>query len=145
MANETQYPKIAISKLRFAEYNPRQITRSVIESLKKSLKKFGEVVPIVINTYKGRENVIVGGEKRCRAATELGWQEIIYTTVNLPLEDEKALNLALNKIEDKWDDAKLAAVMTDLTKSDFDLSVTGFNEVEISNLLDTTMMLDLPA
>lgn len=144
MANETQYPKIAISKLRFAEYNPRQITRSVIESLKKSLKKFGEVVPIVINTYKGRENVVVGGEKRVRAATELGWQEIIYTTVNLPLEDEKALNLALNKIEDKWDDAKLAAVMTDLAKSDFDLSVTGFNEVEISNLLDTTMLLNLP-
>ncbi len=143
MVNKTDYPKIAISTLRFAEYNPRQITRSVIESLKKSMKRFKCVVPIVINTYKGRGNVVVGGEKRVRAATELGWKEIEYTTVNIPLEDEKALNLALNKIEDKWDDAKLAAVVTDLAKKDFDLSVTGFNEVEISNLLDTTMMLNL--
>lgn len=144
MENKTEYPKIAIVKLRFAEYNPRQITRSVIEALKNSMKKFGSVVPIVVNTFKGRENVVVGGEKRVRAATELGWQDIIYTTVNLPLDDEKALNLALNKIEDKWDDPKLAQVMTDLAKNDFDLSVTGFNEVEISNLLDTTMLLDLP-
>lgn len=143
MQKEITYPKIAISKLRFAEYNPRQITRSVIESLKKSMKRFKCVVPIVTNTYKGRENVVVGGEKRVRAATELGWKEIEHTTVFIPLEDEKALNLALNKIMDKWDDPKLAAVMTDLTKKDFDLSVTGFNEVEISNLLDTTMLLDL--
>ena len=149
MDNKTTYPKIAISTLRFAEYNPRQITRSVIEALKKSLKKFQQedrnlVVPIVINTYKGRENVVVGGEKRVRAATELGWTEVEYATVNLPLDEEKALNLALNKIEDKWDDPKLAQVMTDLSNNDFDLSVTGFNEVEISNLLDTTMLLNVP-
>jgi len=141
MDNKTNYPKIAITKLRYAEYNPRQITRSVIESLKKSLKEFGCPVPIVINTSKGRENVVVGGEKRVRAATELGWTEMPFSIVELPLDKEKALNLALNKIEDKWDDEKLAQVITDLTKSDFDLSLTGFNEVEISNLLDTTMLL----
>lgn len=135
------YPTIAITKLRFAEYNPRKVTRSVIEALKKSLQEFGMPVPIVINTSKGRENVIVGGEKRVRAATELGWTEVPYSTVSLPLEKEKALNLALNKIEDDWDSEKLAQVITDLTHSDFDLSLTGFNEVEISNLLDTTMLL----
>ncbi len=136
-----KYPTIAITQLKFAEYNPRKVTLAVIESLKKSLKEFGCPVPIVINTYKGRENVIVGGEKRVRAATELGWTEIPYSMVSLPLQKEKALNLALNKIEDQWDNEKLAQVITDLTKSDFDLSLTGFNEVEISNLLDTTMLL----
>ena len=135
------YPTIAINSLRFAEYNPRKVTRSVIEQLKQSLTEFGCPVPIVVNSYKGRENVVVGGEKRVRAATELGWTEIPYSLVNIPLQKEKALNLALNKIEDQWDDEKLAQVITELTKSDFDLSLTGFNEVEISNLLDTTMLL----
>lgn len=138
------YPTIPIVKLRFAEYNPRKITRGVIEQLKRSLQEFGCPVPIVINTYKGRENVVVGGEKRVRAATELGWQEIPYSIVNLPLEKEKALNLALNKIEDEWDEEKLAKVIKELTDIDFDVSLTGFNEVEISNLLDTQVLLDLP-
>jgi len=139
---ETKIPTIKITLLRFAEYNPRKVTRSVIEQLKNSIKEFGMPVPIVINTSKGRENVIVGGEKRVRAATELGWTEVPYSTVSIPLEKEKALNLALNKIEDQWDETKLAEIITDLTKADFDLSLTGFNEVEISNLLDTTMFLD---
>lgn len=138
------YPTISIANLRFAEYNPRKVTRSVIDALKRSLEEFGCPVPIVINTYKGRENVVVGGEKRIRAATELGWKEIPYTPVNLPLNKEKALNLALNKIEDEWDEEKLAKVITDLTQVDFDLSLTGFNDVEISNLLDSTMLLDIP-
>lgn len=141
MENKT-YPTIAISSLRFAEYNPRKVTRSVIEQLKRSLEEFGCPVPIVVNTYKGRENIIVGGEKRVRAATELGWTEVPYSSVCLPLQKEKALNLALNKIEDEWDEEKLAQVITDLTHDDFDLSLTGFNDVEISNLLDTTMLLE---
>lgn len=141
MENKT-YPTIAISSLRFAEYNPRKVTRSVIEQLKRSLQEFGCPVPIVINTHKGRENVIVGGEKRVRAATELGWTEIPYSSVDIPLQKEKALNLALNKIEDQWDEEKLAQIITDLTQSDFDISLTGFNEVEVSNLLDTTMLLE---
>ncbi|KKT78743.1 MAG: hypothetical protein UW76_C0050G0001, partial [Parcubacteria group bacterium GW2011_GWF2_44_8b] len=139
---KTLIPTIEITALRFAEYNPRKITRSVIEQLKNSIKEFGMPVPIVINTYKDRENVIIGGEKRVRAAIELGWKEVPCSTVNLPLEKEKALNLALNKIEDQWDETKLAEIITDLTKADFDLSLTGFSEVEISNILDTTMFLD---
>jgi len=136
------YPTITITSLRFAEYNPRKGSRSVIEQLKRSLTEFGCPVPVVINTHKDRKNVVVGGEKRVRAATELGWTEVPYSTVSLPLEKEKALNLALNKIEDQWDEEKLAQVITDLTQSDFDISITGFNEVEVSNLLDTTMLLE---
>jgi DNA modification methylase len=139
---DKKYPTITISSLRFAEYNPRKVSRSVIEQLKRSLSEFGCPVPIVINTHKSRKNVVVGGEKRVRAATELGWTEVPYSTVSLPLEKEKALNLALNKIEDQWDEEKLAQVITELTQSDFDVSITGFNEVEVSNLLDTTMLLD---
>ncbi|KKR59712.1 MAG: ParB domain protein nuclease, partial [Candidatus Beckwithbacteria bacterium GW2011_GWA1_46_30] len=66
---EIKLATIEITTLCFAEYNPRKVTRSVIEQLKNSIKEFGMPVPIVINTYKGRENVIVGGEKRVRAAT----------------------------------------------------------------------------
>src|SRR3989339_41056 len=105
MENKT-YPAIAISLLKFAEYNPRKVTRSVIDQLKRSLQEFGCPVPIVVNTHKGRENVIIGGEKRVRAATELGWTDIPYNSVDIPLQKEKALNLALNKIEDQWEEEK---------------------------------------
>jgi len=135
-----EYPRIKLTKLRFAEYNPRKITRVVIESLKRSMEEFGCPEPIVVNTYKGREGVIVGGEKRVRSATELGWEDIPYTTVDLPLEKEKLLNIALNKISDEFDDDKLAQLVAGLNKIDADLSLSGLNDVEISNLLDTQML-----
>lgn len=52
------------------------------------------------------------------------------------------MSLALNKIAERrdWNDEKLAELMMDLNHTDFDLTITGFNEVEISNLLDSRML-----
>lgn len=44
-----------------AEYNPRKITDKKLEELKTSLKEFGVVQPLIVNTYSGRENIVVGG------------------------------------------------------------------------------------
>ena len=62
---------------------------------------------------------------------------IAASVVDLPLEKEKALNLALNKIRGNWDETKLAALLEELSKvPDFNVELTGFDVPEVSEILD---------
>ena len=55
--------------------------------------------------------------------------------VDLNKNDEKALNIALNKISGEWDDEKLAAIFQDLKIEDYAVSVTGFDDDELADIL----------
>lgn len=136
---------IKISELKYPSYNPREIKQGDIDTLKRSIERFGLRGLITVNTHKGRENFIVGGNMTVMVLKEMGWETIPkenIDSVNLDEKEEKALSLALNKIAERrdWNDEKLADLMMELNHSDFDLTVTGFNEVEISNLLDSQML-----
>jgi len=99
---------IQIKELTPAEYNPRYISDDAFEQLKKSLKDFDAVEPIVINSHKGRENTIIGGHQRIKAAEALGWDTFPCVEVDLPLERERELNVRLNKTTGEFDFDKLA-------------------------------------
>jgi hypothetical protein len=99
---------IQIKELIPADYNPRYISDDAFEQLKKSLKDFDAVEPIVINTHKGRENIIIGGHMRIKAAKALGWDTFPCVEVDLPLKRERELNVKLNKTTGEFDFDKLA-------------------------------------
>ena len=120
-----------------ADYNPRKDLKPGdpdYEKLKHSMKEFGYVDPIIWNQQTGR---VVGGHQRLKILQDEGIKEAECVVVNLDEEKEKALNIALNKISGDWDKDKLALLMTDLQASDLDVSLTGFDEDEISDLLAT--------
>jgi len=99
---------IPIKELIPAEYNPRYISDDAFDQLAKSLQDFDAVEPIVINTHKGRENTIIGGHQRIKAAEALGWDTFPCVEVDLPLERERELNVKLNKTTGEFDFDKLA-------------------------------------
>lgn len=76
-----------------AKYNPREISDAAFEGLKESLKKFGFVDPLVVNTRSG---VLVGGHQRLKAATALKLKTVPVIEVDLSPAEEKALNVTLN-------------------------------------------------
>ena len=120
-----------ISELKFAEYNPRTISKKQFKDLVNSLKKFGLIDPIIINSSKDRHNIIIGGHQRSRAWLELGNDTIQCVILNLPLKDEMELNLRLNKNGGKFDD--------DLLLNYFDeelLFEVGFSENDFNINLD---------
>jgi len=120
-----------ISELKFAEYNPRTISKKQFKDLVSSLKKFGLIDPIIINSSKDRHNIIIGGHQRSRAWLELGNDTIQCVILNLPLKDEMELNLRLNKNGGKFDD--------DLLLNYFDeelLFEVGFSENDFNINLD---------
>ena len=87
--------KFKISQLKKADYNPRTITKDAMEGLTNSIKRFGLVEPIVVNT-RGGKNTIIGGHQRLKALKKLKQKEAICITVSATKAEEKMLNVTLN-------------------------------------------------
>ena len=127
--------KIQISKLIPATYNPRKDLQPNDEEyikIKNSIEKFGFVSPLVVN----KDMTVIGGHQRLKVLIELGFTEIECIVVDLDKTSEKALNIALNKIQGDWDEEKLENLLKELKLENFDLELTGFNSEEINDLLD---------
>jgi len=124
--------KANINDLISPDWNPRQITETEMEKLKTSIKEFGYVDPIIVNSYN---NHIVGGNQRYLALKELGYNEVEVLYINEPdILKEKAMNIALNKISGEWNQDKLDVVLEEIQLSDIDITLTGFDEIEFTNL-----------
>ena len=128
--------KIQAARLNPAAYNPRVDLKpgdKEYEKLKRSISEFGYVEPVIWNRQTGN---VVGGHQRLKVLLDLGHTEIDCVVVDLDLSREKALNIALNKIQGAWDEEKLAAIMADFDAEAFDVSLTGFDANEVDALLN---------
>jgi len=121
--------EVEIEKLKPSEYNPRALSEKEALDLEKSLRKFGMVEPIVVNSASGRENVIIGGHQRYFLLKKMGWKKIPVVYVNIPdLKEEQELNLRLNKNLGHWDWDMLANLSEDLLKE------VGFESEELDKI-----------
>ncbi len=94
-----------IEDLQPYENNPR-INDNAVEAVAASIKEFGFKVPIIVD----KNNVIVAGHTRLKAAQKLGLQEVPVIVADDLTEDQiKAFRLADNKVAEaaQWDFAKL--------------------------------------
>lgn len=126
--------KITVDKLNPAKYNPRKDLKKgdpEYEKLKRSIETFGYVEPVIWNKRTGH---IVGGHQRFKILKEQGTTEVDCVVVDMDEAEEKALNIALNKVSGDWDMPKLAELLEDLDKSMFNVSLTGFDAAEIEDL-----------
>lgn len=121
---------VKIKDLKQAAYNPRVMSDKQDAHLIKSIKEFGLVDPVVIN----KDNTIIGGHQRARAAEAAGLKKIPTVRLDLTKAKEKALNLALNKIHGTWDTSMLTTLLSELKLEVDDIEVTGFDMPEINVL-----------
>lgn len=142
--------KISLVDLNPAEYNPRKISEQELLKLENSINEFGLVDPIIINL---KNNKIIGGHQRYEALYnkytadndfqpelnlirlgDIGW---VFEDTELKISSEaqeKALNLALNKISGEWDTVKLQPLLEEIQLSNIDIELTGFDEIELGEL-----------
>lgn len=120
-----------------AGYNPRKMTENERRDLEDSIKEFGVVIPVVLNIGT-RENVLIGGHQRVTIYADLGIEEIdvMVPSRELNEEEEKRLNLRLNKNTGSWDDEKLKLLDMDL------LLDVGFGDEELQALFDNVDVID---
>lgn len=129
-----EFAKKKVTELIPADYNPRKDLKpddAEYKKLKRSLEQFGYVEPVIWNKTTGR---VVGGHQRLKVLIDMGITEVDCVVVELDEAKEKALNIALNKISGEWDKDKLMLVIEDLQGEDFDVSLTGFDAVDLDTL-----------
>lgn len=133
VTSELQIEQVPVDALRPDPANPRRISDAELEALTRSIREFGFVDPIIARREDG---TVIGGHQRLVAARKLGLEAVPVIYVDLPLEQARLLNLALNKISGDWDDELLARMLADLSSlEEIDLGLSGFSEDELAGLL----------
>ena len=133
--NDMIIRKFKLDDLNPAKYNPRKKLKpgdKEFEKLENSIKNFGYVELIVVNV--ANNNTVISGHQRLSVLKHLGETEVECVVVELNENDEKALNIAMNKVAGEWDEQMLADLLTDLKDADYDLDWTGFDAPEVEAL-----------
>ena len=115
------------------EKNPRD-NRLAIDDVVRSIEEYGFTYPILVN----EEKVILVGHTRREAAILAGMEKVPYIVIDgLTEAQQRAYRLADNKLSELalWDEDLLKEELKDLLDEDYDLSLTGFSDVDLTDLL----------
>ena len=124
---------VLVKDIKYAPYNPRKISNEVLNKLKRSIEEFGYIEPIVVNK---RTMHVVGGNQRLKVLRQLDIKEVQSVIVDLDDTHEKALNIALNKINGEWDLPLLKDLLLEIDTGEIDIELTGFDMPEIEELMN---------
>lgn len=95
---------VSVGDLKLADYNPRKWDKEAESQLKESIKRFGIVDPLLVNSAEERKNIVIGGHFRLAVIKDLGIEEVPVVYINIPdIEKEKELNIRLNKNTGEFD------------------------------------------
>lgn len=116
--------------------NSRTHSEAQIEEIAASIAEFDFIDPVSIDP----EGVIITGHGSVLAAEKMGLEEVPCIELgHLSDRQKRAYIIAHNKIALKsgWDMEKLSQELSDLALNDFDISLIGFDEQELDELLKT--------
>ncbi|CCG43272.1 ParB/Srx family N-terminal domain-containing protein [Magnetospirillum molischianum] len=123
-----------IDRLTPYERNAKKHSDEQVETLAKAIQSLGWTAPIVVD----KNGVIIAGHGRRLAALKLGLKKVpVLVRDDLTDDQVIALRLADNKVSSTDYDTNLLQLdLSDLHLADFDLSAIGFNEKELSFLIE---------
>lgn len=124
-----------ISELTPDPNNPRVHSKTQLKRLARSLKEFGFVAPVIIDS----EGRILVGHGRVGAAARLGWETVPTLCIDyLTPAQAKAYQIADNRLAElaTWDRQQLGVILKDLSlELNFDVELTGFDMGEIDLII----------
>ena len=133
MKTTTDMQLVPVSKLVPYVNNARTHSPEQVMKLRSSLREFGFINPIIID----RDYGIIAGHGRLLAAKEEGITEVPCVFVDYLTEaQKKAYILADNRMvmDAGWDEERLRVEIEALQGEAFDVSLTGFDEMELADL-----------
>ncbi len=136
MKTTTDMFLVSINKLIPYINNARTHSPAQIMKLRSSIREFGFINPVIID----KDYNIIAGHGRIMASREEDISEVPCVLVDFLTETQKkAYMLADNKmaLDAGWDEELLKLELEALEGEAFDLSFTGFDERELSDLFKT--------
>lgn len=123
-----------VGRLVAFERNARTHSEEQVAQIAASIQEFGFTNPILA----GSDGEIIAGHGRLMAAKELGLSEVpVVVLDHLTPEQRRAYVIADNQLalNAGWDEELLRAELADLAGLGFDLSLVGFSEEELAELM----------
>jgi DNA modification methylase len=137
MAKQLTIQHINITELKPALYNPRRWSDDQTAHLTESIKRFGLVDPLIVNSAPKRHNIVIGGHFRLKIAKDLGLKEVPVVYIDIPDEaKERELNLRLNRNTGEWDFELLKQFDIDL------LLDVGFDDNDLGDIWNDALETD---
>ena len=124
-----------LERLQPYEKNAREHSEKQIAQIAASIVEFGFLNPILVDSNDG----IVAGHGRLSAAKELALDEVpVVVLDHLTESQKKAYILVDNKLAENatWNEALLQEEIVALNLQDFDISVLGWDEDEIREIME---------
>ena len=126
---------IAVDTLIPYARNARTHNDAQVAQIAASIAEYGWTNPILTDGERG----VIAGHGRLMAARKLGLNEVpVIELAHLTPEQKKAYILADNRIAENagWDQELLKLELAELQAADYDLSLMGFTDDEIDDLLN---------
>lgn len=123
-----------VDRLKPYERNARTHSTEQVAQIAASIVEFGFTNPILVDSNDG----IIAGHGRLTAAQELGLKTVpVVVLDHLSDRQRQAYILADNQLalNAGWDTDLLRGELQDLAEQDFDLSLIGFSDDELADLL----------
>ena len=134
--------KVNINDITMYENNAKEHPEWQIEQIKKSIQEFGFNDPIAID----EKGIIIEGHGRFLALKDLGYTEIEVIRLNHLTEEQKvAYSIAHNKLtmNTDFDLETLKYEINKLQNEEFDLSLLGFENIELEEIMEEEEVLEL--
>ena len=123
-----------LSRLQPYAKNAKAHGADQVAKIAASMAEFGWTVPCLV----ADDGELIAGHGRVLAATQLGLTEApVIVLGHLTEAQRRAYRIADNKLTElgTWDEALLSAELNDLLAEDYDLSLIGFDDAELEELL----------
>ena len=134
MNTTERFEKVNIDRLVPYARNARTHSKEQILQLRASLREFGFVNPVIVD----KDLNVIAGHGRILAAKEEGITQVpCVFAEHLTEAQKRAYILADNRLalNAGWDAEMLSVEIADLQAADFDVSLLGFDDAELNQLL----------
>lgn len=132
---KTVYVKTKL--LKYSDFNPRVFTEKAIKDLTKSIRQSGFVIPILANSSPNRKYRVIGGNLRLLVCQKIKIDKVPVNFIRVDeIEDEKRLNLALNRVAAEWDYEALKNFKLEM------LLDIGFDEKDLSTIWSDVLSIE---
>lgn len=132
-----QIKELAREDIHLADYNPRLIKQDNKNKIKRNIKKYGMLQPIIVNKTTGN---VVAGNQRLQILDELHKEEnykITVAEIECSAEDEVKLNIFLNNqsASGEYDTDMLHSIFEEFKDID-PIKDAGFDKIDLEFMFD---------
>lgn len=128
--------EVPVGQLKPALYNPRKISEKDFAQLTESIRQYSLVEPLIVNSQPDRYGTVIGGHQRLKAAVQLGYKTVPVVFISLDEDQERRLNLRLNRNTGEFD--------LDLLKA-FDINLlldVGFDDTDLGDIWNASLEIE---